>query len=359
MALSETTAKRTGAEASEMAMDPTRLWQQLWQQWYAALWRAPWAGGQPATPGGPRPADAFADPWGLAALWFPTAASAARPSGAPGAGAGAMPNPFEPTALWQWWLNGMLAMLPGTQPSPAATPGGDPSAWLARWQELLHAGMGANAGAGTTGAEAPLPPVAWTAFRQWYDATSGAWSQALDELVSSPAFAEAAGTFLDGYASSMTTLRRSSEQFAHALQLPTRADIARVAGLVVALEEKVDGIEQAQVDAADQVARIAREPLATAAALAALDARLTRLEAKLDRLLAATDAVAERVKRGNGGARAGREGRQASSIAPAPTTPAAAAASNGSAPRTHKPSTTARATRSRRQTSSSRTPPAP
>lgn len=349
-------------------MDPM----QLWQQWYSAWLRtaqAAAAGG--AAPSGAAPGAAFTDPWGLAAQWL-AATGAGRPAATPGASSGAGPNPLDPAALWQWWLSTLLAAMSAAMPgvmsgmAPGAAPGerpafADPIALLARWQELLRAGADTGAGAGTAdvaGAGTSPPPLAaWTAFRRWYDAISEPWARAMDELVGSTAFAEAAGKLLDGYASSVRALRRNSEQIAGALQLPTRSDLARVASLVVALEEKVDRIEQAQEaatdHAADAVAAQAATATATARALGALESRLDRLEAKLDRLLAASEREetwgSEHSRSGSGSG--AQDAERATGNSHAPTSTAGTA-------RPHKPTTTTRAARGRRGTPGTRTPQA-
>ncbi len=53
---------------------------------------------------------------------------------------------------------------------------------------------------------------------------------------------------LESYASFFKTFRRANEEFFQNLQLPTRSDIARIAELVIALEEKVDQIDDALDD---------------------------------------------------------------------------------------------------------------
>ncbi|TCJ16189.1 hypothetical protein E0L93_10890 [Rubrobacter taiwanensis] len=81
-------------------------------------------------------------------------------------------------------------------------------------------------------------------------------------------------------------MRRTSEEYWRNLQLPTRSDIARVASLVIALEDKVDRME---------------EELETEAAgsgrMEDMERRIERVEQKLDRLLAAV----ERLESSNGG----------------------------------------------------------
>ena len=66
------------------------------------------------------------------------------------------------------------------------------------------------------------------------------------------------------------------------MQLPTRSDIARVAGLVVSLEEKVDTIEDALEGLKERFAQAETSK----AGDGRLEKRLQQIERKLDTLLA-------------------------------------------------------------------------
>lgn len=104
-----------------------------------------------------------------------------------------------------------------------------------------------------------------TFFREWYNATSEAWSKAAEEAVGSEQFMELNKRFLESYATFSKAWRLANEEYFRNLQLPTRSDITRVAELVVALEEKIDRIEDT------------------------LEDRLDRVESKLDGILAALE----------------------------------------------------------------------
>ena len=77
---------------------------------------------------------------------------------------------------------------------------------------------------------------------------------------------------------------RRSEEYLKSLQVPVRSDITRVAGLVVALEDKVDRLEEAFEEFEYGYAKPA-----TAEEVGELEKRLDRVEGKLDRLLAVLD----------------------------------------------------------------------
>src|SRR5947209_13414074 len=92
------------------------------------------------------------------------------------------------------------------------------------------------------------PPDPFTFFREWYNATSETWSKAAEEAVGSEQFMELNKRFLESYSAFYKTFRLANEEYFRNLQLPTRSDITRVAELVVALEEKVDRIEDTLED---------------------------------------------------------------------------------------------------------------
>src|SRR5579884_2165301 len=88
------------------------------------------------------------------------------------------------------------------------------------------------------GAKETFPLDPFTFFREWYNATSETWSKAAENVVGSDQFMEFNKRFLESYSTFYKTFRQANEEYFRNLQLPTRSDIARVAELIVALEEK-------------------------------------------------------------------------------------------------------------------------
>jgi polyhydroxyalkanoic acid synthase PhaR subunit len=119
---------------------------------------------------------------------------------------------------------------------------------------------------------------------QWYNATSGPFSDFVGDVIEREEFLEPSSRFLQHYASFYKVFKRNSEDYLKNLQLPVRSDITRIAGLVVNLEEKVDRIEEVLEDFEYGYA----EP-ATTESVKELETRLDRVEGKLDRLLAALE----------------------------------------------------------------------
>jgi pyruvate/2-oxoglutarate dehydrogenase complex dihydrolipoamide acyltransferase (E2) component len=114
---------------------------------------------------------------------------------------------------------------------------------------------------------------------RWYNATSGPLSEFVGDLIEREEILEPSSRFLQNYASFYRVFRRNSEEYLKSLQIPVRSDVARVAGLVVALEDKIDRLEEAFEDFEYGYA----EP-ATAESLEAVEERIGRLEQTLERI---------------------------------------------------------------------------
>jgi polyhydroxyalkanoic acid synthase PhaR subunit len=119
---------------------------------------------------------------------------------------------------------------------------------------------------------------------QWYNATSGPFSDFIQDVIEREEFLEPASRWMQSYASFYKVFSRRSEEYLKGLQVPVRSDITRVAGLVVALEDKVDRLEEAFEEFEYGYARPS-----TAEEVGKLEDRLDRVEGKLDKLLAALE----------------------------------------------------------------------
>jgi polyhydroxyalkanoic acid synthase PhaR subunit len=119
---------------------------------------------------------------------------------------------------------------------------------------------------------------------QWYNATSGPFSDFVQDVIEREEFLEQGSRWLQSYASFYKVFSRRSEEYLKSLQVPVRSDITRVAGLVVALEDKVDRLEEAFEEFEYGYAKPA-----TAEEVGGLEKRLDRVEGKLDRLLTALE----------------------------------------------------------------------
>lgn len=138
-----------------------------------------------------------------------------------------------PAEMWTHWLS---AALPGECKEKA--PPELPIPWL---EMMEQARAQLQAGEST-------PAASFEALKEWYDVTSEGWSKTIEEAIGTEQFAATMSRALEGYAGFLRTFRRASEASFSNLQLPTCADIARLAGLVVNLEEKIDRIEDSLED---------------------------------------------------------------------------------------------------------------
>jgi polyhydroxyalkanoic acid synthase PhaR subunit len=221
--------------------------------------------------------------------------------------------------MYRQWFDGMREMqerMIGAVPEPVAGNPGAQDIWqrwfeltsdswrrgaevsqnaielLPRWMQMLDEAR-TNLLAGGAPPSDPLQLAA-----QWYNATSGPFSDFVGDVIEREEFLEPSSQFLQSYASFYKVFKRNSEEYLKNLQLPVRSDITRIAGLVVNLEEKIDRVEEVLEDLED-TGTTSVEP-ASAEAVQNLEARLDRVEGKLDRLISALEAENDGVPETNG-----------------------------------------------------------
>jgi polyhydroxyalkanoic acid synthase PhaR subunit len=182
-----------------------------------------------------------------------------------------MLNPLE---AWTYWTDAVMGNWgKGTDVQELPAP------WLEMLEEVrAKMQMKENATA---------DPVA--VLMDWYDTSNEKWSKTLGDAIVTKRFVEAMSYILDGYASFFKMFRQASEAYFSTLQLPTRSDIARLAGLIVNLEEKVDRIEDAFELMGDDSTLVS-----VGTSLQQLEARLGQVESKLERVLA----ILEKMEKG-------------------------------------------------------------
>jgi polyhydroxyalkanoic acid synthase PhaR subunit len=250
-------------------MDTAELWRQ-WMESGSRMWSEMGAQGSQA------------DPYGVYRRWFEGMREMQ------GRMVGAVPEPVAGTLgvhnLWQRWFE-----MTADSWQKSAEMGQNAMEILPRWMQMLDEARTSLVAGGVPPSD-PLQLVA-----QWYNATSGPFSDFVGDVIEREEFLEPSSRFLQHYASFYKVFKRNSEEYLKSLQLPVRSDISRIAGLVVNLEEKVDRIEEVLEDFEYGYA----EP-ATTESVKRLETRLDRVEGKLDRLLAALE--------GGGGAQAETNG---------------------------------------------------
>jgi exonuclease VII small subunit len=273
--------------SNRATFDPT----ELWRQWYEAgnkMWSNVLGGSR----------ESYADPYGLYRQWFngldeawkrmfesaqgsPMAlgdggpASVVNPAAAENPAAATKPvadavagQAVEAQNLWKQWFEAMSdswqkAAALGTE-AVHLTP-----RWLAMLDQMRNNFLTAEG--------YPTDPLQFAT--RWYNATSGPLSDFIGDLIEREEILDVSSQFLQSYASFYRVFRRDSEEYLKALQIPVRSDLARVAGLVVALEDKIDRLEEAFEDFEYGYA----EP-ATAESLQSVEERIERLEQALERI---------------------------------------------------------------------------
>ena len=286
--------------------DPTELWRQ-WMESGARMWSGAADGaGQGAL-----------DPAGVYRRWFEAMGEAQERM------IGAVPEQVAGNPgvgdVWQRWFEAT-----GESWRRGAELSQNAMEVLPRWTQMLEETRDNLLAAGTP----PSDPLQLAT--QWYNATSGPFSDFVGDVIEREEFLEPSSRFLQSYASFYKVFKRNSEEYLKSLQIPVRSDISRVAGLVVNLEDKVDAIEEVLEDfeygyakpaTAESVESLERRiggiestlervteagaQAATAESVGNLEGRLDRVEDKLDRLLAALENGAGS---GSAGASAGANG---------------------------------------------------
>ena len=242
------------------SMDPM----ELWRQWFEAGSRV-WADMLRGT------GEGYADPHGLYRQWFEGMEGMQRRM--MGAADGATTTSPDPQEAWRRWFAATVESW-----EKSAELGREMLEITPRWIEMLD-----EAGANLMSVGSfPKDPLEFAV--QWYNATSGPFSEFVQDALEEERFLEPASQWLQSYASFYKVFRERSEEYLKSLQVPVRSDITRVAGLVVALEDKVDRLEEAFEEFEYGYAKPA-----TAEEVGELEKRLDRVEGKLDRLLAALE----------------------------------------------------------------------
>ena len=236
---------------------------ELWRQWFEAGSRV-WAD----MLRGPR--ESYLDPYGLYGQWFEGMESMRERMMGVAGGTGASED-ADPRELWRKWYDATVESW-----EKSAELGREVLDITPRWVEMLDQARANLMSVGSF----PKDPLEFAV--QWYNATSGPFSEFVHDVIEREEFLERASRWMQSYASFYKVFRRRSEEYLKSLQIPVRSDITRVAGLVVALEDKVDRIEEAFEEFEYGYAKPA-----TAEELGGLEERLDRVEGKLDRVLAA------------------------------------------------------------------------
>ena len=285
-------------------INPTELWRQ-WYETSARMWSSALGAGQGSS----------TDPYSLYRQWFDGLENFQQQM----LGAVSWPAPGRNGSLTASTGNPTLAN-PATDPAaqnPAAAlkPASDAAAGQAAevqnlWKQWFEATQDSWEKALAAGQEAVELTPRWIATldqirnnlltaegypadplefaTRLYNATNAPLSDFVGDLIEREEILDISSQFMQNYASFYKVFRRNSEEYLKGLSLPVRSDITRVAGLVLALEDKMDSLEDAFEDFEDGQAASD-----TTGSLASVEERIAALEGKLDSIAASSGASAE------------------------------------------------------------------
>src|SRR6266487_1096018 len=225
--------------------------EEVWKQWYetsSKVWSDILAGTR----------ENHVDPYGLYRSWLKAVED--------GQEAGDSIAALDPGGTWKKWFETTGDIWRQSQEL-----GVDPLGMTTRWIEVMEEARQKLLNG------VAIDPVAF--FKQWYTSSNEIWSKALEEVIGTEKFVEAANRYMESYTTFYKTFRRLNEDYFSHLQLTTRADLARVAEIIVALDSKVDWIQDAFEDFQGQLPHVA-----TLESIRMLANHLESLEDKLQRL---------------------------------------------------------------------------
>jgi tetratricopeptide (TPR) repeat protein len=315
---------------SQSMMDPTQLWRQ-WFETSTRMWSSVFGAGR----------ENLLDPYGLYRQWFNGLEELQKQMFGAMGGAPALRNGSRPALGDGTPNNPASVQSPAASAEPAAAqkPIADAAAGQVAeaqnlWKQWFEANQDFWQKAAKVGEEAVDLAPRWLAMldqirnnllsaegyptdplqfaTRWYNATSGPLSDFVGDLIEREEILDVSSQFLQNYASFYKVYRRNSEEYLKSHSLPVRSDVTRVAGLVVALEDKMDRLEEAFEDfeygyaspataesVQDIEERIGRledslgrveggtSDAATADSVSGLEKRLDDVEGKLDQILTA------------------------------------------------------------------------
>jgi len=223
----------------------------LWEQWYettSKVWSKTLEEGK----------ETYVDPFGLYRTWLKSVGDTQEQIKAGSFGK------LDPLEMWKQWFEASTDIW-----RKATQRGADPLGLTTQWLEMMEEARARILAEGNT------PSDPFTFIKQWYDATSETWAKVIGDLIGTEKFMEFSSQFFESYMSFYRTFRRANEEFFSNLQLPTRSDIARVAELVIGVEDKVEQIEDEFEDFQDSYSKVISS---------GLNGHLDQVEKKLDAL---------------------------------------------------------------------------
>ncbi|HRX22264.1 MAG TPA: hypothetical protein P5273_11185 [Syntrophomonadaceae bacterium] len=123
-------------------------------------------------------------------------------------------------------------------------------------------------------------------WKEMYFKTETAWADAFKELISTQTFVGIINKALEQNLSNENVTRQMVDKYMEISPVPSKKDIARVAELVISLEEKIDQLEyqfsQTMGKMADSLIKMADHQASLKEELHSLQQSLTKVEKKLE-----------------------------------------------------------------------------
>ena len=235
--------------------NPLHQVEELWKQWYdtsSKVWSNALTGAQTS----------YGDPYGVYHSWLQTLEGDQHTHTT----AEDAPSDPTPTDLWKQWIE---TTSQAWRQSFATNY--DPLGLTTRWLEMMEEIRLKLL------QETPTPTDPFTFFKQWYESSHEAWSKTIEEIIGNDKVVEAASRYMESYTTFYKNFRRLNEDYFSHLQLVTRSDLTRVAEMIIALENKVDSLQDISEELQSHYPQFA-----TLDAIQPLTSHLQTLEHKLD-----------------------------------------------------------------------------
>ena len=96
----------------------------------------------------------------------------------------------------------------------------------------------------------PDPMQFW---RDWYSQAEATWGKVLEQNMGTEAYAQLIGQTLESYVGIQKQFRESMNRYLETMNMPSRDDFSRLATQVVALENKIDALDEKLDDLVDRL----------------------------------------------------------------------------------------------------------
>jgi polyhydroxyalkanoic acid synthase PhaR subunit len=81
-------------------------------------------------------------------------------------------------------------------------------------------------------------------WKNWYDLVEKTWGKTIDDFIKTTEYASLVGEYQKWFFYSQEQYKKMMDQVLHENNLPSKEEIARVAQLVIQLEEKVEKLDE-------------------------------------------------------------------------------------------------------------------